>query len=131
MRTVTPQVQIDGEVRRDLFVTGIGASIGSRGSVGRDVIVFGGAVTIDGSVGRDVRGRMLNTSVGGSVGRDLDISVQRLVIEEGAAVAGDVLYRTSLVSWRSLCAASSCCGSSVLPVLLRWRPSSAIRSRRC
>ena len=95
LRTVTPQVQVDGEVRRDLFVTGLGTTIGSAGSVGRDVIVFGGAVTIDGAVGRDVRGRMLNTSVGGSVGRDLDVSVQRLVIEDGAAVSGDVLYRST------------------------------------
>jgi cytoskeletal protein CcmA (bactofilin family) len=95
VRTVTPRVQVDGEVRRDLFVTGLGATIGSSGSVGRDMIVFGGTVTIDGSVGRDVRGRMLNTSVGGSVGRDLDVSVQRLTVEAGASVSGDVLYRSA------------------------------------
>lgn len=95
VRTVTPQVQVDGEIRGDLFVTGLGATVGSSGSVGRDVIVFGGTVTIDGSVGRDVRGRLLNASVAGSVGRDLDVSVQRLVIEEGASVSGDVLYRST------------------------------------
>jgi cytoskeletal protein CcmA (bactofilin family) len=95
LRTVTPQVQVDGEVRDDLFVTGLGATIGPLGSVGRDLIVFGGTLTIDGAVGRDVRGRMLNVSVGGSVERDLDVSVQRLVIEDGASVSGDVLYRST------------------------------------
>ncbi len=95
LRTTTPQVQIDGVVSGDLFLTGLGATIGRTGSVGRDVIVFGGTLTIDGAVGRDVRGRLLNTSVGGSVGRDVDVSVQRLAIDSGASVSGDVLYRSS------------------------------------
>ncbi len=95
IRTATPQVQIDGEIGDDLFVTGLGAGIGPTGVVGRDVIMFGGTLAIDGSVGRDVRGRLLNASVSGTVGRDIDLAVQRLVIDAGATVAGDVLYRST------------------------------------
>ncbi|MEA3501963.1 MAG: polymer-forming cytoskeletal protein, partial [Actinomycetota bacterium] len=95
LRTVTPQVQVDGEIGGDLFVTGIGAGIGSDGVVGRDVIMFGGTLAIDGAVGRDARGRLLNVSVSGTVGRDVDLAVQRLVIDPGAAVDGDVLYRST------------------------------------
>ncbi len=101
VRTTTPQVQIDGEVGKDLFVTGLATGIGSTGVVGRDIIMFGGTLTIDGAVGRDVRGRLLNASVSGSVGRDIDLAVQRLAIDSGASVAGDVLYRstnTALIS---------------------------------
>jgi len=95
VRAVSPQVVVEGEIRRDLFVTGIGADIGDSGSIGRDVIVFGGTLTIGGAVGRDVRGRLFNTSVNGTVGRDIDLAVQRLVVDPGASVAGDVLYRST------------------------------------
>ena len=101
IRTTTPQVQIDGEIGKDLFVTGLATGIGSTGVVGRDVIMFGGTLAVDGAVGRDVRGRLLNASVSGSVGRDIDLAVQRLVIDSGASVEGDVLYRstnTALIS---------------------------------
>ncbi|MEA2022933.1 MAG: polymer-forming cytoskeletal protein [Actinomycetota bacterium] len=95
LRTATPQVQVDGEIGGDLFVTGIATGIGSSGVVGRDVIMFGGTLTIDGTVGRDVRGRLFNASVSGTVGRDIDLAVQRLVVDDGASVSGDVLYRST------------------------------------
>lgn len=94
VRTVTPQVQIDGDVGGDLFVTGLRAGIGGSGAVGRDVIVFGGTLTIDGAVGRDVRGRVFSASVAGAVGRDVDLAVRQLAVVTGASVAGDVLYRS-------------------------------------
>ncbi|MEA3510281.1 MAG: polymer-forming cytoskeletal protein, partial [Actinomycetota bacterium] len=95
LRTVTPQVQIDGEIAKDLFVAGLAGAVGSTGVVGRDVIMFGGTLTIEGDVGRDVRGRLLNADVSGSVGRDIDLAVQRLVVDAGASVGGDVLYRST------------------------------------
>ena len=94
LRTVTPQVVIEGTVANDVFATGLGVEVGPTGTVGRDLIVFGGTLTIDGEVARDVRGRLLNTSVSGAVGRDVDLSVQRLTVESGAVVSGDVLYRS-------------------------------------
>ncbi len=94
LRTVSPQVVVDGSVVNDVFVTGLGVEVGSNGVVGRDLIMFGGTLTIDGTVERDVRGRLLNTSVSGAVGRDIDLSVQRLTVASGAAVSGDVLYRS-------------------------------------
>ena len=93
-RAVGPQIQIDGDVRGDLFATGIAVAVGSTGTVERDVIMFGGTLAIDGTVGRDVRGRMVSTDVSGSVGRDIDIAVERLSIPSGATVGGDVLYRS-------------------------------------
>jgi cytoskeletal protein CcmA (bactofilin family) len=93
-RSVGPQIQIDGDVHGDLFATGIAVGVGSTGTVDRDVIMFGGTLTIDGIAGRDVRGRMISTEVSGSVGRDVDIAVERLSIRSGATVGGDVLYRS-------------------------------------
>ena len=95
VRAASPRVVVNGDVRQDLFFTGIAADIGATGTVGRDVIMFGGTLAIDGAVGRDVRGRLVTASVAGSVGRDIDLAVQRLSIDAGAAVGGDVLYRSS------------------------------------
>ena len=95
VRTAAPRVVVNGEVRQDLFFTGIAADVGTAGMVGRDVVMFGGTLTIDGAVGRDVRGRLFAASVAGSIGRDIDLAVPRLSVDAGASVAGDVLYRSS------------------------------------
>jgi cytoskeletal protein CcmA (bactofilin family) len=95
VRSVSPQVVVEGTVQQDLFTTGIAAHVDSTGSVGRDVITFGGTLTIDGEVGRDTRGRAFTATVAGTVGRDVDLTVQRLTIDSSASVAGDVLYRST------------------------------------
>ncbi|GMQ84792.1 MAG: hypothetical protein BMS9Abin07_0357 [Acidimicrobiia bacterium] len=95
LRSVSPSVVIDGTVDGDMLVTGGGLSVGDTGSVGSDVIYFGGVFAMDGSVGRDVRGRMFTAGINGSVGRDLDIAVEFLSIGESAEVGGDVLYRSA------------------------------------
>ena len=95
VRSVSPQVVVEGTVQQDLFTTGIAAHVDPTGSVGRDVIMFGGTLTIDGEVGRDTRGRAFTATVAGTVGRDVDLTVQRLTIDSSASVAGDVLYRST------------------------------------
>jgi cytoskeletal protein CcmA (bactofilin family) len=95
LRTVSPSVEIEGTVDGDTLVTGAGLTIAEGGSVGRDVIEFGGAFTLRGAVGRDVRGRMLTSGIDGVVGRDLDIAVELLTIGASAEIGGDVLYRST------------------------------------
>jgi len=95
LRTASPQVVVEGAVRQDLFTTGIAAHVETAGSVGRDVIMFGGTLNVDGAVGRDIRGRVFTATVAGSVGRDVDLTVQRLTVDSSASVAGDVLYRST------------------------------------
>ena len=95
LRTASPQVVVGGAVGQDLFTTGIAAHVEATGSVGRDVIMFGGTLSVDGGVGRDIRGRVFTTTITGTVGRDVDLTVQRLTIDSGGSVAGDVLYRST------------------------------------
>jgi cytoskeletal protein CcmA (bactofilin family) len=94
LRTVSPSVEIEGAVMGDALVTGAGLTIHDGGSIGRDLIYFGGAFALDGEIGRDVRGRMLTAGVDGSLGRDLDIAVELLTIGSSAQIVGDVLYRS-------------------------------------
>lgn len=94
LRTASPAVIINGEVRGDLLVTAASLAIGESGSAGRDAVFFGGTLRVDGALGRDLRGRMLNASVDGVVGNDVDIAVERLTIGSDADIGGDVLYRS-------------------------------------
>ncbi len=87
-------LRVAGTVDSDVFVGAASVVIDQTGVVGRDVMAFGGALTIDGNVGRDVRGRTVRTSIAGAVGGDVDIATQGLNIESGAVVGGDVLYRS-------------------------------------
>ncbi len=87
-------VSIAGSVADDLFIGAASIVVDPSGSVGRDVIGFGGAMTVRGEVGRDVRGRTMRTEVSGSVGGDVDVATQGLDITSTAAIGGDVLYRS-------------------------------------
>jgi len=88
-------VSIAGIVVSDVFVAAGATVVEDSGSVGRDVMGFGGTVRIDGSVGRDVRGRSYRMTVDGAVEGDVDVAAQSLAIASTAVIGGDVLYRSS------------------------------------
>ncbi len=94
VRAVSPSVEINGTVEGDIFVTGAGLTISEDGTVGRDLIFFGGAFRTTGSIGRDIRGRIFTAGIDGIVGRDVDIAVELLTIGSSARIGGDVLYRS-------------------------------------
>jgi cytoskeletal protein CcmA (bactofilin family) len=87
-------LRVAGTIGSDLFVAAASVVIDPTGEIGRDVMGFGGALTVRGSVERDVRGRTMRTEISGDVGGDVDIATQSLVITPTASIAGDVLYRS-------------------------------------
>ena len=95
LRTVSPSVEIEGTVQGDTLITGATYAVEHGGSVGRDVVYFGGTYSIAGSVGRDIRGRMLTAGIDGTVGRDVDIAVELLTVGPDADIGGDILYRST------------------------------------
>ena len=97
LRGAARDVVVVGAVGDDVAVAALSTSIdrGPGVEVGRDLVAFGGSVTVSGDVGRDVRGRMINAAISGTIGRDLDVAVERLVVKGDAAIGGDVLYRST------------------------------------
>jgi cytoskeletal protein CcmA (bactofilin family) len=104
-------VDVLGEVAGAVRVTG--GTIRIQGTVGRDLVIFGGTATIepDAEISGDVAGGTGSLTVGGTVGGDVlaasgtirisgtvdgsvEVGVGELVIESGAVVNGDVLYRS-------------------------------------
>lgn len=97
LRGAARDVVVVGAVSDDVAVAALSTSIdrGPGVEVGRDLVAFGGSVTVSGDVGRNVRGRMVNAAISGTIGRDLDVAVERLVVKGDATIGGDVLYRST------------------------------------
>jgi cytoskeletal protein CcmA (bactofilin family) len=87
-------LHVAGTVGSDVFAGAASIVIDPTGVVGRDVLAFGGALTVRGDIGRDIRGRTMRTEISGDVGGDVDIATQGLDITSTASVGGDVLYRS-------------------------------------
>ncbi len=87
-------LRIGGEVGTDVFVGAASIVIDPTGEVARDLMAFGGAVTVRGDVGRDLRGRTMRAEISGEVGGDVDIATQGLTVTGTASIGGDVLYRS-------------------------------------
>lgn len=94
LRGTAGSLRVAGTIDSDVFIGAASVVIDPTGVVGRDVMAFGGALTVNGDVGRDVRGRTVRTSIAGTVGGDLDIATQGLNVGPNAVVGGDVLYRS-------------------------------------
>ena len=105
-------VDVLGDVAGAVRVSG--GTVRIQGTVGRDLVIFGGTATIepDAEVTGDVAGATGTLTVAGTVGGDIvagggtiritgdvsgsvDVRVGELVIESGAAVGGDVRYRSN------------------------------------
>lgn len=86
-------VAAGGEVAGDLL--GVGWRVATGGTVGRDVLAWARNLAAAGVVGRDIAGQAWGTAhLSGRVGRDVEITVDRLRVGAGAAVAEDLVYRS-------------------------------------
>ncbi|MYB76512.1 MAG: hypothetical protein F4X83_05345 [Chloroflexi bacterium] len=85
---------MSGSVGEDLLIIGNTISIDSGGVVGRDLILTISTLTLDGTVERRVAGVAEKVTHNGSVGAGIDISVEDLVITDGASIGGDLIYRS-------------------------------------
>lgn len=94
LRGAALNITVSGEVASDVFASAASVVVEEEGTVGRDVMAFGGVLRVEGDVGRDIRGRTARSVIDGSVGGDIDVASQKLELGSGAVVSGDVLYRS-------------------------------------
>lgn len=87
-------LHVAGTIADDIFLGAASMVIDPSGEVGRDMIAFGGALTVRGEVARDVRGRTMRTEISGDIGGDVDVATQGLDITGTASIGGDILYRS-------------------------------------
>ncbi len=69
-------------------------SLASDSTIGRGLVYFGESITVNGTVTHGVTGFGSRVTINGAIGTDSKISAERLRINEGAVISGDVEYRS-------------------------------------
>ncbi len=92
VRLAGQTVTLGATVDRNASVAGQDVTLDSNSKVQGDVSVAGQTATLNGSVGRDVHGSSNTIVVSGPVGRDVWANVNRLRLQNGASIAGNVDY---------------------------------------
>jgi len=92
LRIIGGEVIVAEPIIGDLFIIGGTITVLSSASIGGDVLIYGGDVTIDAPVGGSIIGRMNTLRIDGPVAGEVNVSVLSLVLGEQAAVSGDVVY---------------------------------------
>jgi cytoskeletal protein CcmA (bactofilin family) len=82
-------------VGRDVVAFGGTVTIESGAEVAGDIAGGVGALVIDGTIGGDVRAGAGTIEIGGTVNGSIDAGVGQLTIESGAVVGGDVTYTSA------------------------------------
>jgi cytoskeletal protein CcmA (bactofilin family) len=103
-------IEISGTVGDDVIAAGGGESpmpipgidqtvaqgirLTSESSVGGDAVLFGGLGIVEGAVEGDLNAFAERLSIGAQVGGDAEVGAGTLTFSGGAAIAGDLFYRT-------------------------------------
>ena len=91
-RVVGGEIILRGPNGEDLVAAGGRIDLTSQGRVGRDVVVGAGELRTAGPVGRDLIVSGGEAVLSSPVGRGVRADVRRLRLEDGAQVAGDLVY---------------------------------------
>ncbi len=95
VRTSAGTVRIAGSVGRDVVVFAGNVTIEPTGQVAGDVVGTGGTLVVSGTIARDLLAAGGTIEVNGTIEGSVDVNVGQLTIASGAAVGGDVTYRSS------------------------------------
>jgi hypothetical protein len=94
IRVAGGNLTINGPVEQDVVVTGGMVSIGSGGTIGRDLVLAGGTVTVAGAVGRRVQMAAGTVTLQSRVGGDVTGQVDHLKLD-GAQIGGNLDYTSN------------------------------------
>ena len=83
---------VTGTITQDLLGAGRAVTVETEGSVGRDVWAGGQNLTVAGNVGRDIRGGVQELTISGTVGGNVEVDGDSVTLEDGARIAGDLIY---------------------------------------
>ncbi len=94
LRVVATTLTVNGDIGRDVVATAVNARLGSKSTVGGDVLVWALNMESLGRIGHNLEGSQRRLSLAGTVGGDVDVSVGRLTIVDDLTVNGDLGYRS-------------------------------------
>ena len=85
-------VEISAPIGQDLLAGSATLNVAPDATIGRDVLVGGGTVTMGGPEARSLRAGAENLTIGGPVGGDVMAQVGTLRLTSGAAIQGSLSY---------------------------------------
>jgi len=94
IRVAGGNLTINGPVEQDVVVTGGTLSIGSGGTIGRDLVLAGGTATVSGAVGRRIQMAAGTVTLQNRVGGDVTGQVDHLKLD-GAQIGGNLDYTSN------------------------------------
>ena len=94
LRIAGGQIEIDAVVGDDLLVTGGDIRLGSSTRVNGDTRIAGGDVTVMGVLNGDLKAAAGNLTISGKVMGDVDFVGQNIELLDGAAITGDLNYKS-------------------------------------
>lgn len=94
LRTLAPEVVVDGSVADDVLAAAWRTRVGRGGDVGRDLLNWSVRAAMEGAVGRNLEGQMRSMDLVGEIGGAVQVVVDRLVVAGTARVGGDLVYES-------------------------------------
>ncbi|HCP15433.1 MAG TPA: hypothetical protein DIT32_06700 [Peptococcaceae bacterium] len=92
--TAGQNVVIGTRTDGDVFAAGQTMKVSQEAVIGRDLMAAAQTVTMDGTVQRHFNGGGSDVVIGGSIGQNADVEAEHLRILPGAAIKGDLTYRS-------------------------------------
>lgn len=86
------QITISGRVKNDLLVGGGTVNISKNARIGRDLLLGAGTVTMGGEIGRNMLAGATDLTMTGTVTRNVRFEGDKLLVDKGARIGGDLTY---------------------------------------
>jgi hypothetical protein len=102
LRVISAEVTIADPVAGDVFVLGGKVTILSTATIGGDLIVYAGQVTVEGLVEGNVVGTVGELRLDSVVKGGVDVTVTELILGDKANIGGDVKYVSEALVAQSL-----------------------------
>lgn len=94
VRVVASRLVVEGEVGNDVVALARRVEVDPEGAIGEDLVTWAWETDVGGAVGGDVEGNQRTLTISGSVSGNVGVTVNRLVVGDGASIDGTLRYRS-------------------------------------
>lgn len=95
IRVAGQTVSVDAQVDRSLTVAAQTFSLDSSSNINDDATLTGNTINLKGNIGRDAVISASNVTLQGDIGRNVETKVDKLALEAGALVGGNLNYTSN------------------------------------
>jgi len=94
MIAAAANIKIAGTIKDDLVAAARSIRVSSDGTIGGDARFAAEVIDMEGRIGGNMRAAAARITITGKISGKADLLAERIVIGSGAAIAGDLIYRS-------------------------------------